>query len=530
MASTQWTEYAVTQTANEPIMRMADHGRPIEPQPLQHLVAGRWRSGAGAELLDLNPARPNEIVAAGRLARPADVDDAVAVAGTAFPGWASMPHAARGEILLRAAEVLGRNSDAWGVELAREEGKTRAEAVGEVRRAAEIFRFFATESSRPVGEVYASPRAGEQIQVIRRPVGVVAVVTPFNFPIAIPAWKIAPALSYGNTVVWKPASTVPLLAVRLAQALVEAGLPDGVLSLLLGDGAVGGQLVEHPGVHAVTFTGSTSVGRRLIARCGELARPIQVEMGGKNAAAVLADADLELAVTEVMAGAFRSAGQKCTATSRVIVADRIADDFLGTLVERTEALRVGDPLHPDTQIGPVISTAARGDIERAINEGLDRSHVRLLAGGRRYPDGDRAVGAYVRPTVVEITGTAASADAQLLETLQLEPLWTDELFGPVLTVVRARDDEQALELINASPFGLSASVFTDDLRAVTAAIERVDVGVLHINSETAGADPHVPFGGAKQSGFGPKEQGGAAREFFTTTKTLYLRASGGLRR
>ena len=537
----------MSQTANIGIERPADHDLPAAPQQLRSLVAGRWWSGAGAELVDINPARLDEVVALGRLVEPTDVDEAVAAACSTFPSWAAMPHAARAEILLRTADVLGRNAHVWGVELAREEGKTRAEAVGEVRRAAEIFRFFAMESSRSIGEVYASPRPGEQIQVIHRPIGTVAVITPFNFPIAIPAWKIAPALSYGNTVVWKPASTVPLLAVRLAEALVEAGLPDGVLSLVLGDGAVGAQLVEHPGIGAVTFTGSTTVGRRLIARCGELARPIQVEMGGKNAAAVLADADLELAVSEVMAGAFRSAGQKCTATSRVIVNDRIADDFLAVLIDRTEALRVGDPLHPGTQVGPVISTGARADIELAVQEGLGRSRVRLLAGGRRYSDSERAAGSYVRPTVVEISAAAMSADArrpesplqeQLLPEPQLherlppkplldEPLWRDELFGPVLMVVLARDDDQALELINASPFGLSASVFTDNLRAVAAAIERAEVGVLHINSETAGADPHVPFGGAKQSGFGPKEQGGAAREFFTTTKTVYLRASGG---
>ena len=520
----------MTQTANAVTGRADHHEPPTAPEQLRHLVGGRWRGGTGGQLVDSNPAQLDQVVAIGKLAGPADVDDAVLAARTAFPGWAAMPHARRGEILLRAADVLARNADAWGAELAREEGKTRAEAVGEVRRAAEIFRYYATESTRSIGEVYASPRAGEQIQVIHRPVGVIAAITPFNFPIAIPAWKIAPALSYGNTVVWKPASTVPLLAVRLAEALVQAGLPDGVLSLLLADGGVGGQLVEHPGVDAVTFTGSTTVGRRLIARCGELARPIQVEMGGKNAAAVLADADLELAVTEVMAGAFRSAGQKCTATSRLIVSDRIADDFLALLVDRTQSLRVGDPLHPATQVGPVITTQARGDIELAVQQGLGRSTVRLLAGAGRYSDGDRAVGAYVVPTVVEIVGAAGFDDADAPETLLQEPLWHDELFGPVLTVVRARDDNQALDLINASPFGLSASVFTDNLRAVAAAVERVDVGVLHINSETAGADPHVPFGGVKQSGFGPKEQGGAAREFFTTTKTVYLRASGRLQR
>ena len=484
---------------------------PAESQPLQHLIGGSWRSGEGRQLEDTNPARPTEIVATGRLAQPADVHDAVAAARKAFPGWSTTPPAGRAEILTNAATILARNAAMWGEELAREEGKTKAEGIGEVRRAADIFRFYAGESTRPVGELYSSSRSGESIQVTHRPVGVMAVITPFNFPIAIPAWKIAPALIYGNTVVWKPATTVPLLAVRLAEALVDAGLPDGVLSLLLADGAEGGLLVEHDGIDAVTFTGSTSVGRHLIQRCGVLARPIQAEMGGKNAAAVLNDADIDLAADEVLAGAFRSTGQKCTATSRLIVSQTVADKFLSALLDRTRQFRVGDPLDPNVQMGPLISTDARNSIQDAIAAGDARDGTELLAGGNPYSDPVRTQGAFLAPTVFEVHGD--------------DPLWQQELFGPVLTVKRATDDQHALDLINASPYGLSAAVFTDNLRAVDAAIEQVDVGILHINSETAGAEPHVPFGGAKQSAFGPKEQGRAAREFFTTTRTVYLRAS-----
>lgn len=479
---------------------------------LRHLVAGQWRDGDGDELVDVNPARPRETVAVGRLAQDHDLDQAVAAAHDAFPRWAATPHHVRGAILDRAAGILEAHAGQWGEELSWEEGKPRAEGIGEVRRAAEIFRYYAGEASRPVGEVFASPRPGEQIQVIHRPVGVVAVVTPFNFPVAIPAWKIAPALGHGNTVVWKPASVVPLLAVRLAEALVEAGLPEGVLSLLIGDGDLGGRLVGHPGVDAVTFTGSTSVGRDLIAACGRLARPVQAEMGGKNAAVVLADADLELAAGEVLAGAFRSSGQKCTATSRLVVAEPVADEFLALLTKRTAALRVGDPLAEDTEMGPVISLQARDAIQQAVDAAAARPGADVLTGGRPYDD-DRMSGAFLRPTVIELAGD--------------DPLWHEELFGPVLAVRRAADVSEALALADDSDFGLSAAVFTDDLRAVTAAVERLDVGVLHINSETAGADPHVPFGGAKQSAYGPKEQGRAAREFFTRTKTVYLRGSGG---
>ncbi|MFC5993142.1 aldehyde dehydrogenase family protein [Pseudonocardia hispaniensis] len=483
------------------------------PVLLHQLVGGRWVPGAGAELIDRNPARPDEVVAHGRLAGADDLDAAVAAARAAFPGWTATPFPERGEILARAGDVLARQAEAWGTELAREEGKTRAEGVGEVRRAAQILRYYAAEGLRPVGEVFASTRPGEQIQVLHRPVGVVAVVTPFNFPIAIPAWKIAPALAFGNAVVWKPASTVPLLAMRLAEAFVEAGLPEGVLSLLIGPGAVGAALVDHPGVDRVSFTGSTGVGRDLIARCGRLARPIQTEMGGKNAAVVLADANLDLAVAEVVAGAFRSTGQKCTATSRVIVTDRVAEEFLALLVERVTALRVGDPLDARVQMGPLITASARDDVRAAVEAGLVRPGVTLLAGGEPYRDASRAAGAFLPPTVVELAGD--------------DPLWREELFGPVLAVRRARDDGHALDLANDGAFGLAAAVFTDDLSAITEAIRTLDVGVLHINSETAGADPHVPFGGAKQSGFGPKEQGRAAREFYTTTTTVYLRPSTG---
>jgi acyl-CoA reductase-like NAD-dependent aldehyde dehydrogenase len=482
---------------------------------LRHLVAGSWTDGGGAELVDTNPARPAEVVARGRLAGDAELDAAVQGAVAAFPGWAATPFPARGEILTRTAAVLDANAPAWGEELAREEGKTLAEGVGEVRRAAEIFRFFATEGLRPVGEIYASPRPGEQIQLVHRPVGPVAVITPFNFPIAIPAWKIAPALAYGNTVVWKPATAVPLLAMRLAEALVEAGLPEGVLSLVIAEGAIGGRLVEHPGISRVTFTGSTGVGRRVIERCGALARPVQTEMGGKNAAAVLSDADLELAVDQVVAGAFRSTGQKCTATSRVIVTEAVADEFVARLVARASALTVGDPTDASVQMGPLVSGAARDGVLAAVAGAAGRDGVRLLAGGDAYTD-DRAEGAFLPPTVVELAGD--------------DELWREELFGPVLAVRRAATDREALQLVNDSVFGLSAAVFTDNLQAVTTAMETVDVGILHINSETAGADPHVPFGGSKESGFGPKEQGRAAREFFTTTTTVYLKASRPLER
>jgi aldehyde dehydrogenase (NAD+) len=479
------------------------------PVHLQHLVAGQWLSGTGDEVRSVNPARPTAVVAQGRTATQSDVDTAVAAAAEARLRWARTPIHQRGAVLLAAAEEVERNADAWGLELASEEGKTKAEGIGEVRRAAQILRYYGNEGDRQTGEIFASPRAGEQILVTRKPVGVVGVITPFNFPIAIPAWKIAPALVYGNAVVWKPASTVPLLAIRLAQALTGAGLPPGVLNLLIGGSQIGDAIVGHAHVDALTFTGSTGIGRRIAAAAAARGVAVQAEMGGKNAAVVLDDADLDLAVEQVMLGAFRSTGQKCTATSRLVVTEAIADQFVHALIERAQSLTVGDPTDDVTQMGPVVSDSAHqtiaAGIETATAQGAD-----VLAGGRPYTDGPLADGYFVAPTIVELNGRPAD-------------IWTKELFGPVLAVKRAADADEAFDLANDSEFGLSAAVFTQDVTRALQAVDHVDVGVLHINSESAGADPHVPFGGAKKSGLGPKEQGSAARDFFTHTTTVYLR-------
>lgn len=479
------------------------------PAPLQHLIAGQWITGRGEDVRSVNPSRPHAVIAEGGAASAADVDTAVAAAAEAARGWAGTPIAARGAVLLAAAEIVDRHAEGWGRDLSAEEGKTLAEGVGEVRRAAQILRYYGNEGDRQAGEIYASPRAGEQILVTRKPVGVVGVITPFNFPIAIPAWKIAPALIYGNPVVWKPASTVPLLATHLARALNTAGLPAGVLNLLIGGTDIGDGIVNHPEIDAITFTGSTGIGRCIASAAAARGVPAQAEMGGKNAAIVLDDADLDLAVEQVMLGAFRSTGQKCTATSRLIVTDGIADHLLDALVDRARALVVGNPVDETTQMGPVISDSAR----KTITTGIDTARtqgVTVLAGGQPYTDDTRASGYFIAPTVVELGDKPAD-------------VWTEELFGPVLAVRRAADAEEAFTLANDSEFGLSAAVFTQDLTHALQAVEHVDVGVLHVNSESAGADPHVPFGGAKKSGLGPKEQGSAAREFFTHTTTVYLR-------
>ncbi|BBX26727.1 aldehyde dehydrogenase family protein [Mycolicibacterium alvei] len=476
---------------------------------IEHLIGGQWVPGTGDELLSVNPAQPSLVVARGNDARVSDVDTAVRAATAAAAPWATTPMHQRGAVLLGAADIVDRNAQTWGLELAREEGKTKAEGIGEVRRAAQILRYYGNEGDRQSGEIFSSPRVGEQILITRKPLGVVAVITPFNFPIAIPAWKIAPALIYGNTVVWKPASTVPLLAIRLAQALTEAGLPAGVLNLLIGGPDIGNAIVDHRGIDGITFTGSTGVGRCIAAAAAARGVPAQAEMGGKNAAVVLDDADIDLALEQVMLGAFRSTGQKCTATSRLIVTEGIAEKFLATLAEHAAALTVGDPTDDATQMGPVINGTAHQSISAGV-QAAARQGATVLTGGRPYADGPLAEGYFIAPTIIELEGAPAD-------------VWTDELFGPVLAVKRAADADAAFALANDSEFGLSAAVFTQDLTRALQAVEQIDVGVLHVNSESAGADPHVPFGGAKKSGLGPKEQGGAARDFFTHSTTVYLR-------
>ncbi|BDY26282.1 aldehyde dehydrogenase family protein [Mycolicibacterium mageritense] len=471
-------------------------------------IDGAWTGGAAGELIDTNPAHPDQVVATGALADAAQLDRAVQAARAAARGWARQPMHARAAVLTRAADIVDAAAEEWGAELTREEGKTLAEGIGEVRRAAQILRYYGGAADREAGTVYSSPRSGEQILVTRKPIGVVGVITPFNFPIAIPAWKIAPALVYGNTVVFKPASAVPLLALRLTQALVDAGLPQGVLNLVFAGGSVGGALAEHPGVDAVTFTGSTGVGRGIAAAAAARGVPVQAEMGGKNAAVVLADADLDLAVEQVMLGAFRSSGQKCTATSRLVLDDAIADEFLAELTVRVKDLEVGDPMLASVAMGPVVSESACKYITQRAQDAVAAGATVVATAEERQSGSDN--GYFVTPTVLQLPSTDAE-------------LWSEELFGPVLSVVRAQGVEQAFAVANAGEYGLSAAVFTSDLGRALAAVDDIDVGVLHVNSESAGADPHVPFGGAKRSGYGPKEQGEAAREFFTHTTTVYLR-------
>jgi alpha-ketoglutaric semialdehyde dehydrogenase len=473
---------------------------------LQSYIGGEWRNGVRMAN-DISPANPSEVVAEVSMGDAALAAAAVESARGAFPAWRNMPAPARGEILRKAAELLDQRAEAIGRDLTREEGKTLAEGIGETRRAVAILRYYAGQTLEPDGETYPSISPVTFLYARREPVGVVAAITPWNFPIAIPAWKIAPALAYGNTVVWKPAEIVPLTAVHFLRALIDAGLPPGVLNLVLGKGSeVGNVLTTHDGVDAVTFTGSNPVGRAIQMQAIQHGKKVQLELGGKNPAVVLADANLDHAAEHVARGAFLSAGQKCTATSRVIVEQPVVKEFQERLVALIEGWKLGDPLDTATRVGPVVSRDQLETVTGYLDAGA-KEGGRVLTGGKRATNlGD---GYYVQPTVI----TDLSRDSKVAR---------EEIFGPVAAIVPAASYDEAVKLANDTPFGLTSSLFTTDLSRALKFAQEIRTGVVKINQESAGLEYHVPFGGMKESSSGSREQGKAAREFFTQWKTVYL--------
>jgi aldehyde dehydrogenase (NAD+) len=387
-------------------------------------------------------------------------------------------------------------------------GKPIAEARAECLRAATILRYHAGEAYRPIGEHYASDTGTTWLFTRREPVGVVGIITPWNFPAAIPTWKLAPALVHGNTVVLKLAGDAPLTGLRLVSAFVKAGLPAGVLNVVLGPGGeIGAAIVEHPDIAAVSFTGSTLVGRELIAKCAALGKRVQAEMGGHNPAIVRADANLKQALDAVTLGAFASAGQKCTATRRVYVARELYDDFVAGLAEQAQKLRVGAAVDPKTQMGPLAGTAQLTDVMSEVSAAAAGAEV--VTGGDQLEGDGFAGGSFMAPTVFANVDPASN-------------LATREVFGPVVAVWPMDRDDQLIELANRTSYGLSASIFTRDLNWARVFVERVRAGIVHVNSQTAGAEVHVPFGGLGSSSYGPHEQGRSAIEFYTQDKTVYL--------
>lgn len=468
-------------------------------------IGGEWVEGATSNR-NINPSNLDDVVGEYASADAAQTEQAIAAAHAAFPAWAASSPEVRSDILDRIGTELLARKDELGLLLSREEGKTLPEGIGEVVRAGRVFKFFAGEALRITGDRLASVRAGVDVEIVREPEGVVGLITPWNFPIAIPAWKIAPALAFGNCVVFKPADLVPGSGWALADIIVRAGVPAGVFNLVMGPGSqVGNAIVKSPLVRAVSFTGSVPVGRRLAGDLVARGAKIQLEMGGKNPLVVLDDADLKTAVECAVNGAFFSTGQRCTASSRLIVQKGIHNRFVDALRERVAALKVDDALKPGTDIGPVVSRSQLeqdlGYVDIGRNEGAN-----VAFGGeilkRETP------GYYMSP-------------ALLTETTNDMRVNREEIFGPVATVIRVRDYEEAVAIANDTEFGLSSGICTTSLKYASDFKKRSAAGMVMVNLPTAGVDYHTPFGGRKGSSYGPREQGAYAREFYTAVKVAY---------
>jgi aldehyde dehydrogenase (NAD+) len=474
----------------------------------RNYINGEWVEGPTFE--NRNPANTDEVVGAFIKGTPDDIAKAAEAAQAALPGWSNLNAPARGALLYKVADILDRKFDQLGEEMTREEGKTLPEAKGEVRRAINIFRYFAGEGARLGGMLVPSERDRVHMFAVRKPIGVVGLVTPWNFPSAIPAWKLAPALVCGNTAIVKPASAAPLSAWRIVEACHEAGIPKGVVNFVAGSGGSLGQaLVDAKPLRGVSFTGSCQVGNWLHAEASKRRLRIQLEMGGKNPTIVLADADFKSAVENVANGAFFSTGQKCTATSRAIVEEKIYDDFVAALVERTRKLKVGNGLEAGVDIGPAIDQAQLDTDLKYIDIGRKEAGDPVV-GGKRLTGGAYDKGFFIEPTIfTNVTEQMTIAQ--------------EEIFGPVLAVMKAKDFDDAMRIANNIPFGLSASLQTTNVSRVFDYVYRMEAGLLTVNLPSAGVEYQLPFGGSKDSSFGPKEQGPAALEFYTDYKTIYLK-------
>ena len=478
------------------------------PETFRNYINGQWVDGATFE--NRNPANTDEVVGLFVKGTATDVDHAADAAQAAFAKWSTMPGPARGAFLFKVADILEKKFDQLGEEMCREEGKTLPEAKGEVRRAINIFRYFGSEGSRLPGHLVPSERDRVHMFAIRKPIGVIGLITPWNFPIAIPAWKMAPALVCGNTIIVKPASVSPMSAWRIVEACHEAGIPAGVVNYIAGSGAtIGAALVNAKPVKAISFTGSVEIGNWVHTEGSKRHLRLQLEMGGKNPTIVLADCDFNSAVENVVNASFFSTGQKCTATSRAIVEAPIYDKFVAALVERTKKLKVGNGMEAGIDIGPAVDEAQLETDLKYIAIGR-KENGEPLCGGNRLTGGAYDKGYFVEPTIF--------ADVKEGDTLA-----TEEVFGPVLVVMKATDAADALRMANATEFGLSASIQTTNISRVFEFVYGCDAGLLTVNLPSAGVEYQLPFGGTKDSSFGPKEQGPAAMDFYSDYKTIYLK-------
>jgi alpha-ketoglutaric semialdehyde dehydrogenase len=484
----------------------------------RNFIGGEWvEAEASRSVPNVNPANTREVLGQVPLSSRDDVRRAVEAAQNAFAGWRDTPAPVRGAVLYRAWMLMDKERTELARLLTREEGKTLKESAGEIQRTINILEYTAAEGRRMGGETVPSELPRNFCYTVRQPVGVVACVTPWNFPVAIPVWKMAPALVSGNTVVFKPATLTPETSAFVVSIFERAGLPRGVLNMVLGSGStIGEALLKSEAVKAVSFTGSNEVGAQIYAEGAKRMIRVQCEMGGKNAVVVMADADIDLAVEATAQGAFGSTGQRCTATSRVIVEERVADAFVTKLVSRAGKVRVGDGQREGIDMGPAVDENQLKTDLRYIEIGSSEGAT-LECGGERMSDGDLAHGHFVEPTVFDRV-TPRMKIAQ------------EEIFGPVVSVLRVKDFDEALAVANDVPFGLSSSVFTTDPVNIFRFVDHIEAGIVHINSGTPGGEAQMPFGGVKATGVGPREQGSGALEFFTEVKAVYVDYTGQARK
>jgi alpha-ketoglutaric semialdehyde dehydrogenase len=490
----------------------------VQPKAFKQFIDGEWvEPASGKTFENRNPANRDELLGTFPAGDQRDVDRAVAAAREAFESWRLVPAPKRAEILFRAAEMLVARKEAFARDMTREMGKILSETRGDVQEAIDMTYYMAGEGRRQFGVTTPSELPDKFAMTVRVPIGVAALVTPWNFPMAIPSWKIMPSLVLGNTIVLKPASDTPLSSYHLAATLVEAGLPRGVLNVVTGSGReVGEPLARHDGVRLVSFTGSTEVGRKVSEACAPDFKHCQLEMGGKNAIVVLDDANLELAVEGAVWGGFGTTGQRCTASSRVIVQKKVYKEFVERFVARARALRVGDGLDPASEMGPCINQAQLATVAKYVEIGLGEG-ARLACGGHRLDRGAHAKGWFHEPTVF----------------VDCEPrmrISREEIFGPVVSVVPADTLEQAVEIARGVIYGLSSSVYTRDINRAFRAIREFDTGIVYVNAPTIGAETHLPFGGTKFTGNGHREAAVAALDFYSEWKTVYIDFSDKLQR
>jgi alpha-ketoglutaric semialdehyde dehydrogenase len=482
-----------------------------------NLIGGERRDAASGRTFEShNPARHSEVIGVFPESSAADVDAAVAAARRALNGWRSTPWPRRGEIILAAATLMEQRKEELARLMTREMGKVLTEARGDVQEAIDMGKFIAGEGRRAFGETVPSELRNKWAMTMRQPLGVIGCITPWNFPIAIPSWKIFPAVMAGNTVVFKPAEDTPLCALRFVEILEEAGLPGGVVNIVFGAEEAGDAVVRHPGTTAIFFTGSADTGRLIASICGSMLKKVSLELGGKNGIVVLDDADLELAVEGALWGAFGTAGQRCTASSRLIVDKHVLADFTDALVSRTRALRMGDGLADGVDVGPVINETQLRRIHRYTEIGIEEG-AQLLTGGEVAREGDLARGFFYTPTVFgKVTPSMRIAQ--------------EEIFGPTTAILPVDSLDDALAAANSTQFGLSLSIYTNDLRHAFRAIHELESGIVYVNAPTIGAEIQLPFGGTKNTGNGHREAGGHVLDEFSEWKSIYIDYSGRLQR